>query len=173
MEIRFAPADLRRLDGIQSEALAMTFFEDERPPRGALGLIDLRLCGFLSRQLIAGRLSGRLDDMVLVPTRGRLSCDKLFVLGLGEREAFDGERYETVLGTLFSALSRAKVRSSVWSLPGRTTHAIGPGEAMERLLRVSQGFQDQDELTVLEGQDGQREMESVVLQEKRRLRAFE
>ena len=52
MEIRFAAPNLRQLDTLRCEALAGAFFEDERPLRGALGYIDWRMCGMLSRLLV-------------------------------------------------------------------------------------------------------------------------
>lgn len=171
MDYRFVPPDLRRLDSLRAEAFALSFFEDERPLRGALGLVDWRLCGFLSRQIVGGRLSGARGEMTLVPTRARLRCDKLFIAGLGRQAEFDAERYAETLGVLFGALGRARVRSSVWVLPGRATGTVTPAQAMEGLLALADSY-DHDEVTLLEGADAQREMESVVLQAKRRARAF-
>ena len=162
------PADLRRLDRLKSEALSLAFFEDERPLRGALGLVDWRLCGFLSREVRAGRVRGVEGEVTLTPTQGRLSVDKLFLFGLGPRAAFGPEVYEGCVRRMFRTLERAKVRSSVCGLPGRSVEAIEPEEAMERLLGVAGEFLEHDELTLLEGPDAQKAMEPVLLQERRR-----
>lgn len=61
MEVSFVVPDLRRLDELKSEAIALAFFEDERPLRGAMGLLDWRLCGALSRLILRGRASGALE----------------------------------------------------------------------------------------------------------------
>jgi hypothetical protein len=48
MELRFAVAELRKLDLAVSEVLALPLAEGEKPPRGVAGLIDYRLVGALS-----------------------------------------------------------------------------------------------------------------------------
>ena len=54
MHIHFALPELAQLDELRCEALALPFFSDERPLRGALGLVDWRLCGMVSSLIIEG-----------------------------------------------------------------------------------------------------------------------
>src|SRR5262245_14759458 len=89
MHVRFAPPELKQIDALRCEALALPLFSDERPLSGALGLCDWRLCGFLSRMAVAGRITGEALETVLIPARPKLSLDKLFVFGLGARAEFD------------------------------------------------------------------------------------
>ncbi|HMI91498.1 MAG TPA: leucyl aminopeptidase, partial [Polyangiales bacterium] len=73
MHVRFAAPEMAQLDALRCEALALSFFSDERPLRGPLGLIDWRLCGFVSQLLTSGRVGGALLETVLVPARPKLS----------------------------------------------------------------------------------------------------
>ena len=170
-ELAFVPPDLRRLDAVESEVLALPFFADLRPLRGAAGLVDWRLCGFLSKLLIRGRIDGRPGELTLLPGSGRLAVDKVLLVGLGTEASFDAHRFDRIVGEILAALTLARVRSAVLELPGRCTGAIAPAPAMEHFLRVARGYDELDELILVEGQMAQRAMEPVLERERRRSRA--
>lgn len=171
MEIRFVPPDLRRFDLLKSEAMALGFFADERPLRGALGLVDWRLCGFLSRQLMAGRARGERGEVLLVPARGRLALEKVFVFGLGRRDDFDPPALDAVLQRMFAVLGGAQIRSSVLAIPGRAVGLVAPEAGMKALLRAAEQRPETDEVTLVEPPEAQKAMEKLIEQERRRARA--
>lgn len=65
------------------EAVCAFLAEDERPFGGALGLIDWRLCGAISRVVKSGFYSATPSERLLLPTDGRIAPEKIFVVGLG------------------------------------------------------------------------------------------
>ena len=105
--------DLRALDEVQGEVLVLTTFSNERPLRGLTGLVDWRLCGGLSRLLLAGFASGAVGERVLCPSRGRMSHPKVLLMGLGPRAehrtdralAVAGDAAETVQGLGASSMT--------------------------------------------------------------------
>ena len=171
MDIRFVPPDLRRLEGLKGEAMCVPLFQDERPLRGAGGLVDWRLSGRLSRLLLDARLVGERGEKLLLPARPKLPFDKLFLFGLGKREGFDAEVFGATVRIVLETLEKARVRSSVWVLPGRAQGRIDAVEAMERFLPLVE-HADADEITLVEEPGAQREMEPIVERAKRRARAF-
>ena len=171
MEVRFVAPDLRRLDELNSEALALAFFEDERPLRRAAGLVDWRLCGRISRMLLRGRVTGELGEALLVPGRPRLPFDKLFLFGAGERARFDDAVADAVVERMLSTLDRALVRTSVVALPGRSDDAIAPEHAMAIWLGRAGQHPEQDQVTLIEPLEAQRAMMPVIERERRRERA--
>jgi hypothetical protein len=171
MHVRFAPPELKQIDALRCEALALPFFSDERPLNGALGLVDWRLCGFVSRLLVSGRLTGDAMETVLIPARPKLSLDKLFLFGLGPETEFDAAGFRRALRHMLATLARARVRTTALVLPGRSTRALSPARAMELMLETTGDHEDHDELVLLELHEAQREMEPVVERERRRARA--
>lgn len=171
MEIRFVRADLRRLDELKGEALALTFFEDERPLRGALGLIDWRLCGRISRTLLRGRATGALGERLLLPVRPRLSFQKLFLFGAGPKEKLDHAVVSDVIENMLTTLDRAKVRTCVMALPGRSLDLVEPATAMRILLGRVAHHPDQDQVTLIESPEAEKAMRPVVERQRRRERA--
>ena len=171
MDVRFVQPDLRRFDELKSEALSLPFFADERPLAGALGLVDWRLAGQISRLILRGRISGAPGERVLVPARPKLPFEKLFLFGLGHRASFDEAVFESSVRTLFETLGKAHVRASVCALPGRAVGLVAPERAMELFLRLSGPEPEQDEITLVEDTEAQKVMAPIVERERRRARA--
>ncbi|MCB9600837.1 MAG: hypothetical protein H6720_10860 [Sandaracinus sp.] len=134
--------------------------------------MDWRLGGFLSRHLRAGRLTGEIGECVLAPTGGRLSFDKVVLVGLGPHEAFGPETFESSSRSLVEALRAAHVRTALVALPGRAERRIEAADAIERFLRTLSDAAEPDEITLVETIEGQKEMEPVLAREQRRARAF-
>lgn len=172
MDIHFVAPDLRRLDQLQSEALVVSVFADERPPRGLAGLVDWRLCGLVSQLLIRGRIGGETGEATLIPPRPRLPFDKLFLIGAGDRSAFDEQRFDSLVMHTLQTLEAAHVRTSVWMLPGRGSDLIAPGRAMERFLSISADRSEPDDVTLVEASDAQKAMLPIVERQRRRARAL-
>jgi len=87
--VELTPEPLERVD---SEIVVAGFFSDERPLRGGAGRADWRLCGGLSRRILAGDLSGLRGEALLMGCGRALRAPRLLLLGLGERGGFDGAR---------------------------------------------------------------------------------
>jgi len=168
--LHFLPFELPRWDALALPgrgadaaplplALALGVFTDERPLRGAAGLCDWRLCGRLSRLLRAERLSGRADEVVMLPpAQARLPFSRLLLFGMGEQASFDERAYRVQVARMRSVLERAGIRSYALQPPGRSSGLIAARRALE--LWQEQTRQDgfEHEVTVVESPSGQKEM---------------
>jgi leucyl aminopeptidase len=168
--LHFLPFELPRWDALAlpsrgadaiplPEALAIGIFTDERPLRGAAGLCDWRLCGRLSRLLRADKLSGRADEVVLLPpARARLPFSRLMLFGLGEQRAFDERHYRNQVARMREVLDKAGITSYALQPPGRSAGLIAARRALE--LWQEQTRQDgyEHEVTIIESPQGQKEM---------------
>lgn len=171
IDIHFAAPDMAHLDALRNEALVVTFFADECPLRGAGGLIDWRLCGYLSRRMQDGFISGHYGETVLVPGQGRLPTETLLMVGLGSAKDLTAPRSKEVLEGTLDCLSGMGVRSAAMVLPGRSTGALAPDAALEALVAAAGHATDPDELVILESPEAQRIMAPIVDRERRRDRA--
>ncbi|MGE0789318.1 MAG: M17 family peptidase N-terminal domain-containing protein [Sandaracinaceae bacterium] len=171
MDIHFVTPDLRRLDELKAEAIVLPLFENVRPLRGASGLVDWRLAGLLSRVLVRRYATGALGEVVLIPPRHRLPFEKLLLVGAGTIETFDVARFEALLDKTLTVLDRARVRTSVMVLPGRSVGRMPPDLAMQLFLRYASAHPDQDAATLIEDIDSQKAMQPLIERERRRARA--
>lgn len=78
----------RPLDRIEAGITVIPVFEDVRPLKGAAGLVDWRMNGQLSRLIENKRFSGEFEEVLLMPTAGRLRSRQLILFGVGSQEGF-------------------------------------------------------------------------------------
>ncbi|MCU0691143.1 MAG: leucyl aminopeptidase [Polyangiaceae bacterium] len=170
MELRFVAPQLRQLDGVGSEVLACCVFSDERPLRGLAGLIDWRMAGRLSQWVEAGELRGERGEVVLIPGKPRIAFEKLILLGLGPRDAFDERACRGSVETILNILSGLRVRMAVVERPGRHLDDLDALRAVDAVLDACEGHQDQDILTLVEPPHEQKRIAQHLAEERRRRR---
>jgi cytosol aminopeptidase family protein len=162
----FVVTELARWDGLAGsgvQALALSFFVDERPLRGATGLADWRLSGRLSRLLQSRRLSGDAGETAMLPPPGaRLAFPRLVIFGLGESERFDETRYRRAVRRIRDVLERAGIRRYALQPPGRATGLIAARRALELWLDEAAADGYDTEVTVIESPSGQKEMSEAL-----------
>lgn len=144
--VHFLTNTLSKWDETAADALAVTFFSDERPLRGAAGLADWRLCGQLSRLIKAGKISGRRGETLLLPPARRMTFPRLVLFGLGNSVNWSEDIYRQHVRWIRDVLARAGVRSFAIQAPGRATGLIAARRAldvwMEEADKVSSATSD-------------------------------
>lgn len=99
LTVKVALQDIKKLE---TEALIVGFHEDVRPLKGVAGELDWLLCGALSTLILTNKISGSLGETALVTSQGKVSAQKIFLVGLGPRAGLSRE-------TLRSAARNAAV----------------------------------------------------------------
>lgn len=146
----FVAASLRSLDELQAEVLVLPFFSDERPLRGPAGLIDWRLCGALSRKLLAGYLDGHFGEKGMVAAPSKLKVDGVLLVGLGPSSSFDFSTAARSCSLIADALRQSRVSTAAVALPGRSLGRITALQAMQRWLEASPENDTLQELSIIE-----------------------
>lgn len=82
MVLKVLMHDIKKME---TDAVAVGFFEDVRPLKGAAGALDWILCGSLSHLIIQEKISGALGEAALLTTKGKIPASKVFMIGLGRR----------------------------------------------------------------------------------------
>ncbi len=112
-------------DGLDSltgvDSLCLFVPEDVRPLQGTAGFVDWRLCGALSRVMVANFFVGQAKDTLLLPAEGKVPVERIFAVGVGRSSALTEESLGEALAIAAEMLNRAKVQGVALELPG------GPG----------------------------------------------
>ena len=157
----FVSAAPRSLDELQTEVIVVPFFSDERPLRGAAGLIDWRLCGALSRKLMAGYLAGSFGEKALLTNPGKLKSEAILLVGLGDSSAVDRSLAEKACALIAEALRDANVSTAALALPGRSMGLLSALEAMQLWLAASPRDGNLEELSIIELAQEHRALDSL------------
>jgi leucyl aminopeptidase len=157
----FVSATARSLDELEAEIIVLPFFSDERPLCGAAGLLDWRLCGALSRKLMAGYLDGSFGQKALLTAPPKLKSDRLLLVGLGESRAFDNEVAQRACALIVEALTKAQVSNAALVLPGRSMSLLPALEAMQIWLDASPHDGSLEEISIIERVEEHRALDSL------------
>ncbi len=149
------------LDELQTELVVLPFFSDERPLRGAAGLIDWRLCGALSRKLMAGYIDGKFGEKALVTAPSKMKSEGLLLVGLGSSIDFDENVAKRASALIAGALREAKVSTAALVLPGRSMGVLPASESMQIWLATSPPDGDLDEISIIERAEEHRALDSL------------
>jgi hypothetical protein len=158
--VHFLASELSRWDAApEGQSLALTFFADERPLRGAAGLADWRLCGRLSRLIKRGRIDGAAGEVTLLAPAGRrLPFDRIFLFGLGVQAGFGEAAFRAATRRIRAVMAGAGAARYAVQPPGRATGLVAPRRALE-LWQEEAGADGHDaEVTLIESPSGQKEM---------------
>lgn len=83
LDVKVILQDIKKLE---TEALVVGFYQDVRPLKGLAGELDWLLCGSLSDLILNNKLSGKLGEVALLASRGKVPAKKIFMVGLGPKE---------------------------------------------------------------------------------------
>jgi len=157
----FVSASQASLDELQTEIIVLPFFSDERPLCGAAGLIDWRLCGALSRKLMAGYLDGSLGEKALMSAPAKLKSESLLLVGLGPSTSFDSKVAGSACELIAEALTEAKVSTAALGLPGRSMGLLPALETMQLWLSASPRDSELEEISIIERAEEHRNLDSL------------
>jgi len=118
----------------KAPAVAVDVYEGVETPGGATRAVDEAAGGIVGRALASGDFKGKLGEtMVLYPETG--PAERILVLGLGKKDAFDGEGARQVGAAMARALRAMGVKSAVTVVPGG-----GGGAAAELARSLAEGL---------------------------------
>ncbi len=77
------------IDKVPSDTLVLSVFKDERPLKGANGLVDWRLCGKISRLIMDKTITCDYKEVTLIMSSKKMMAPRILVVGLGESKDFN------------------------------------------------------------------------------------
>jgi hypothetical protein len=154
--------ELRRLEARPEQALGLFRFAGLAPFPGFGGLLDWRLLGRLSRLAMDGFLTGAEGERLLFPLGGRLPQRELVICGLGPRERFGRERFQSALGSVFAALHGLGARGVILPLPGRLEGACDAGAAVDWFFEVYEEHGGGHDVAIVESVEAHRDLAPAI-----------
>ncbi len=162
MGISVITLDLAKWEEASRDALVLPVFRDDRPLRGAAGLVDWRLCGRLSRLMRSGKASGNAGETLLLPASRRLRFARILWFGLGDAKGYNEERARKDLRWISEVTAAAGAADVTMQLPGRSMGLLGARRAVELVLESP--TYESAALTILEDSAGQKDIAEVLRQ---------
>ena len=134
MVLKVFMLDIKKLE---TDAVAVGFFEDIRPLKGAAGALDWILCGSLSHLIIQKKIRGALGETALLTTRGKIPAPKVFMVELGPRSQMTPATLREASRTAATIIVGAGViRAAVDCFP------LWSGQSEEDIAAVRHGLEE-------------------------------
>ncbi len=122
------------IDLQESDLLVTGFFQDERPLRSSMGLVDWRLNGMLSRLLIDERLTGEWRERTLIPSQGRILPKLILIFGLGKIKEYSYLSVREMVPFVVETLKNLNLSNLCLSLPYGEEVNVDCGKLIEVFL---------------------------------------
>ena len=125
MEIEVRPGDITETE---ADAIVVSLFEEARllgPDAAAVGALDKALDGAIGQLISNGEMKGKLGEVGVIHTLGKLPARVVAVAGLGRRQDFSLDRVRAAAGEAFRCIHKLNCRSIATTVYGSDTGAFG------------------------------------------------
>ena len=95
MEIKVIAGDITE---IEADAIIVNFFEGTERPDGDLAGVDKALDGAISQLIGQGEIKGKLNEITIIHSLGKLPAARVVVIGLGKKEELSQDRVRMAVG---------------------------------------------------------------------------
>src|SRR3990170_2644644 len=106
MEIEVVSGDITQ---VAVDAVLVNHFEGVGKPGGATGAVDQALGGAITQLIQEGEVKGKLGEVTLIHTLGKIPPKRVAVVGLGKPEGFTLDRLRGCVADGLRALRRTGV----------------------------------------------------------------
>jgi leucyl aminopeptidase len=121
MEIKAIAGDIVK---IETGAIIVNFFEDARHPEGDAAAVDAALNGAISQLIKQGDIKGKLNEITLLHSLGKLPSSRVIVAGLGKMAEITPDKVRGVTGETCRYLRQKGVDRIASGLQGAGINGI-------------------------------------------------
>jgi hypothetical protein len=146
-------APIEKIDFVEelsTQVLCTTLFEDLGAPKSVTGMLDWRLHGFVSHNMVRQTIMGHFGETTLMPLPSSFQARKVVLLGLGSWRQYNDQTLKKALTHWTPTLMRLKADHITLCIPrllkesfeGETEKILqdylGPlGQQMQLELRIT------------------------------------
>jgi len=108
VEIKVATGDITRFE---ADAIVVNFFEGREHPEGDTAAVDKALDGAISQLIGRGEIKGKLNEITVIHSLGKLPAAKVVVVGLGKQEELSLNKVRGAVAETCRLLRKKSVRN--------------------------------------------------------------
>ncbi|MFC1953134.1 leucyl aminopeptidase [Chloroflexota bacterium] len=131
MEIKVVTDDIKK---IEAGAIVVNVFEGTESPEGDIAAVDQALDGAISRLISQGEIKGKLNQITVIHSLGKLPAERVVVAGLGKPEELSSDKLRGVMATTCRLLQRKNVGSIATVVHGKGVAGIIAGDSAQALV---------------------------------------
>ena len=106
MEIKAIAGEIEKY---KADAIIVSHFEGDEKPSGITAAVDAALNGGITQLIGQGEIKGKLNEVTLIHTLGKLPAGRIVVLGLGKRAALTTDKIRHASAVMLRSLRQKRV----------------------------------------------------------------
>ncbi len=134
LEIRAIAGDLSK---IEADALIVNLFEGISQPGGATGAVDEALDGVITQLIGSGETKGKLGEITMIHSLGRIAAKRVLVVGLGKQDQLTLDRIRRISGEACRFLRSKAARRVATMVHGSGKGGVEPSKAAQAITEGS------------------------------------
>lgn len=107
MDVKVRAANIRR---VRADAIVLGVFEKVKRPRGELSTVNKALDGAISELIREGEIKGKLSEVTIIHSLGKISADRVVIVGLGKRHELTEEKIRMAVAEVCRSLKRKGIK---------------------------------------------------------------
>jgi len=130
MEIKVITGDIAK---IKADAIIVNFFEGMKSPDGDITAVDKALDGAITQLISQGEIKGKLNEITLVHSLGKLPAARVVVVGLGKQSELSLDKVRGAAGETCRWLRQRDVGSVATTAQGTGINNISPEDSAQAI----------------------------------------
>jgi leucyl aminopeptidase len=130
MEIKTAAGSIT---DIKADAIVVNHYEETKRPEGDAAAADKALNGAITQLIKQGDIKGKLNEITLIHSPGRLPAGRVIVTGLGKKKELNINKVRGAVAETCRYLRGKGVKSAASGVQGAGINGIKTGEAVQAM----------------------------------------
>jgi len=130
MELKVVIDDITKLE---VDALIINLFEEVSQPSGATAAVDKALDGAITQLIATGEIKGKLGELTLIHTLGKIPARRVLVAGLGKQTELTLDRIRGIIAEACRFLQEKEVKRVATIAHGAGIGGIEPEKAAQAI----------------------------------------
>ena len=118
----------------QTDVLVLAGYEQDSKLGKHLQPLDRKLAGQFTELRKSGEFSGKLNQTVVVHTRGAVPAKRILLVGLGKRDTFKLDRLRQAMGTVIKRVRQTGARSFTTTVLGSDKSGVWPDDLAQAMV---------------------------------------
>jgi leucyl aminopeptidase len=171
MDIKAATGNILK---IKADAIVVYHYEGVKHPEGEAAAADKALDGAITQLIKKGDIKGKLNEVTLIHSLGRLPAGRIIVVGLGKKRKLDTNKIRGAVGETCRYLRGKGITSVAGTVPGAGINGIGTDDAVQATTEgaILGLYTFKRHITKKESQRGEIKTFTIVGRGKRRLESI-
>lgn len=123
--------------GIKCDAVIVHLFSGSGKPGGVMAGIDGKLGGLIGGMIKSGEIKGKLSELHVIHTLGKLPTRLVVIAGAGKREEFDLHKMRDLAGESIRALRKHRCKVAAVMVPGSGKGGSGADDSAQAVVEGS------------------------------------